>query len=131
MSVTKQIREQQKQENGRKNGHPKDQSGFPQWINLTLTQAEKEYLISQKAEWVDLETALEELLQKGCTLKLFKNDVLDCVEISLREKRSLWKEEKNVSLSAKTLMSAVIGLHYAISRHVPGWPTRNLETIEF
>jgi len=131
MSVTKQVKEAQRLNGGQKHVKPSDNSGFQPWITLTLTPDEKQFLMGHRDEWGSVESLLMELLEKGCTVKLFWNVEPESIEIVLREKRLLWKEEKQVSFRAKNLDNAVVGMHYAIARHLPGWPYKSTETIEF
>jgi len=131
MSVTKQIKEQQRSNGAQRPMKHSDNSGFQPWITLTLTPDEKQFLLGHRGDWGTVESLLMELLEKGCTVRLFWNVEPEYIEIVLREKRLLWKEEKQVSFRAKNLDNAVVGMHYAINRHLPGWPYKNAETIEF
>jgi len=131
MSVTKSIKEQTKQNGARPSTKNYTNSDYPAWITLSLTPEEKQFLLEQRGDWIPLEQALSELLEKGCTLRVWSNVDPDYIEVSLREKRQQWKDEKQVSFRAKTLDNAVMGLHYALSRHAPGWPYKAPESIEF
>jgi len=131
MSVTKQVKEQQRSNGAQKPTKHSDSSGFQPWITLALTPDEKQFLMAHRDEWGSVESLLKELLEKGCTVKLFWSVEPECIEIVLREKRLVWKEEKQVSFRAKNLDNAVVGMHYALARHLPGWAYKSLETDKF
>lgn len=131
MSVTKQLREVQSTKKSSARQLNGDNSHYPAWISANLTQDEKEYLLSNKDTWPSLDSIVKEFLENNLILKMSKNVETNYIEVALREKHLHWKDAKQISLTAATEETALVGLHYVLTKHYRGWPQKPLETIEF